>query len=90
MLYTGGFHPGDRFIHPPGKSNGRKQYHGTPAATQGAPSRSTSYLTLLPPSERRLVNLLNGDAELASDTGRELGLPALTNQMFPTTLRTLP
>ena len=35
-----------------------------------------------------LVNL-NGDAELAFDTGRELGSPALTHQMFPTTLRAL-
>jgi len=34
--------------------------------------------------------LANGDAELAYDRGRELGLPALTHQMFPTTLRALP
>ena len=33
------------------------------------------------PSEWRLVNLFNGDADLASDTGRELGLPALTDQI---------
>jgi len=32
---------------------------------------------------------VNGDAEFASDTGRELGLPALTHQMFATTLRAL-
>jgi len=30
------------------------------------------------------------DAELASDTGRELQLPALTHQMFPTSLKALP
>ena len=30
---------------------------------------------------------LNGEAELASDTGRERRLRALTQQMFPTTLR---
>ena len=30
-----------------------------------------------------LVNLFNGNAELTSDTGRELKLPALTHQMFP-------
>ena len=34
----------------------------TTTTTQGAPSRSTSYLTLLPPSERGLVNL-NGDSQ---------------------------
>jgi len=34
------------------------------------PSLSTSYLTLLPPSEWGLVNPLNGDGELAPDTGR--------------------
>jgi len=33
---------------------------------------------------------LKGDAELASNTGRELGLPVLTHQMFSTTLRALP
>jgi len=32
-----------------------------------------------------LVNL-NGDAELASDTGRELGSAALTHHMFPPAL----
>jgi len=36
-----------------------------------------------------LVNL-NGDVELASDMGRDLGLPALTHQMFPSTVRALP
>jgi len=32
---------------------------------------------------------LNMDAELASDTGHEHGLPALMHQMFSTTLRAL-
>jgi len=39
---------------------------------------------------KELVNL-NGDAELlVSDTGRELRSPALTHQMFPTTVWVLP
>ena len=29
------------------------------------------------------IQQFNGDADLASDTRRELGLPALTQQMFP-------
>jgi len=57
---------------------------------QGTSSCSTSYLTLLPPSELGLVNHFNRDAELVSDTGRELGLPALTHQIYPTTRRDLP
>jgi len=36
-----------------------------------------------------LVNL-SVDAELSSDTGHELGSPALMHPMFPTTLRALP
>src|SRR6218665_2791378 len=32
----------------------------------------------------------NEDAELASDTGRELWLPALTHQIFPITVYGLP
>jgi len=34
-----------------------------------------------------LVNRFNEDTELASDRGRELGLPALTHLMFLPTLR---
>jgi len=37
-----------------------------------------------------VVNLFNGDAELAPNTRHEPGLPTPTDQMFPTTLRTLP
>ena len=42
-----------------------------------------------PPGEWRASQPFNRGAELASDAGRVLELPALTHQMFPTTLRAL-
>jgi len=44
------------------------------------------FLQTLSPSEWR-ISQLYGDAVSASLTGRELGSPAPTHQMFPTTLR---
>jgi len=48
----------------------------------------SNFTNTTPPPSEGLVNL-NRDAELAYDTGRELGSPALTHQMSPTTLRVL-